>query len=77
MTKAQELLQKVNQSLTSKVNYNKAVAAQLREMAEAKDDDDPKPEPKAAEPEPQSKDPDPIPNVENRLQSLFKSLYNK
>lgn len=75
MTKAQELLQKVNQSLTSKVNYNKAIAAQLREMAEVKDDDDPKPEPKAAEPDPQAKDPDP--NVENRLQSLFKSLYNK
>jgi ATP-dependent protease ClpP protease subunit len=67
MTKAQEMLQKVNQSLTSKVNYNKAIAAQIREMAEVNK----KPEPiqPIAEPDPV---PDPI--VENKLQSFFKSL---
>lgn len=78
MTKAQEMLQKVNQSLTAKVNYNKAIAAQLREMAEAKDPDaDPQSNPNP-NPDPEAKDPDPKPeNVENRLQSLFKALYNK
>jgi len=65
MTKAQEMLQKVNQSLTSKVNYNKAIAAQIREMAEV--NKKPKPIQPIAEP-----DPEPI--VENKLQSFFKSL---
>lgn len=33
MTQAEEMLQKVNQSLTAKISYNTAVAAQLRDMA--------------------------------------------
>lgn len=67
MTKAQQMLQKVNQSITAKVNYNKAIAAQLREMAEVN---------KKPEPIQQAADPEPVPEpiVENRLQSLFKSF---
>lgn len=76
LTKAEEMLQKVNQSLTSKVNYNKAIAAQIREMRETPE---PEQEPTITEPE-QVKDPDinhdPDP-VEHTIKAFFTNLSNK
>jgi len=73
LTKAEEMLQKVNQSLTSKINYNKAIAAQIREMRES-------PEQKQEQtitdteqtPEP---DFDPVPEpVKHTIKALFTNI---
>jgi len=70
MTEAQALLQKVNLSLEAKVSYNKAIAAQLRDMTETKEAiDDPKVIEAIEDIEAIKEDP-----KENNLKKLFLSL---
>jgi enoyl-CoA hydratase/carnithine racemase len=61
MTEAKQLLQKQNDNLVAKVNYNKSIAAQLREMVQ-------KPEPK---------NPDPAPPAQLTNAEKLKQIFNK
>ena len=45
ITKAQEMLQKVNTTMEQKINYNKSIAAMLKEMVETPKEPIPDPEP--------------------------------
>lgn len=64
LNNAKQMLQKVNQSIEQKINYNKAIAAQLREMAES-----PKQQTQTPEPEPQQEPPQQN-NIKNFLASF-------
>lgn len=64
LNNAKQMLQKVNQSIEQKINYNKAIAAQLREMAEP-----PKQQIQTPEPEPQQEPPQQN-NIKNFLASF-------
>lgn len=68
LTEAKQLLQKVNQSLEQQLSYNKAIAAQVRELQQAA----PEPAPAPAPPEPA-----PAPQVpqQNKPQNLMAALF--
>ena len=66
MSKAAEVLQKVNLNLTQRIQINKSLAAQLRELTAA---------PKAAEMDPDPPaDPEPPKPEQNRILNLFAAL---
>lgn len=67
LTKSKEMLQKANLSITQHIEFNKSLAAQLREMAEPIPEPEPTPEP---EPEPT---PDPEPK-ENKFIKFMSAL---
>ena len=69
LTTAKQMLQKMNQTLEQQLSYNKALAAQLRELAEPPKEPDPVP----PEPDPVP-DPDPEPK-ENKPQKLMAALF--
>lgn len=63
LTEAKQLLKKVNNSLEQHISYNKAIAAQVRELAQ-----------RVPEPDP-IKTPDPVDPQENKPTKLFNSLF--
>jgi ATP-dependent protease ClpP protease subunit len=67
LTEAKQMLQKVNKTLEQQLSYNRAIAAQFRELA----NNQPNP------PEPQPKDPDPVPEPpkENKTVKLMAALF--
>lgn len=72
LTEANEMLKKVNQTAERQVSYNKAIAAQLKEMLETQ-----KPPVQAAPPADQTPPAPPAPPAppsENKLQKLFSAL---
>lgn len=66
LTEANQMLQKMNQSLEQQLSYNKALVAQLRQLAS-----EPEPEPEPPEPEPE---PEPEPQ-ENKPQKFMAALF--
>jgi ATP-dependent protease ClpP protease subunit len=60
LTQAQQMLQKVNKTIEQNINYNKAIAAQLREMVETPKEPINPPELTPAEPTPEPKQNKPI-----------------
>ena len=68
LTQAQQMLKKVNQSLEQQINYNKAIAAQFREMAQQAE---PPADPPPAEP---PADPPVEPPQENKTLKFFNAL---
>lgn len=67
MTKAKQLLQKVNKSLEQQLSYNKAIAAQLRQATE-----EPPIEETPQDPEPKEPTPEP---KQNKPQNLITALF--
>ena len=67
LTEAKQILQKVNKTVEQQISYNKAIAAQLRELAQKA----PAPAP-APEPEP---DPEPDQPQQNKTKKLFAALF--
>ena len=68
LTTAKQMLQKVNTTMEQQLSYNKALAAQLRELAEPPKEPDPVP----PEPDPV---PDPDPEPQNKTQKLMAALF--
>ena len=68
LTQAKQMLSKVNQSLEQQLSYNKAIAAQARELANLTQKTEPKLE---TPPEPPS---EPAPPKENKLKKLMASI---
>ena len=60
LTQAQQMLQKVNKTIEQNINYNKAIAAQLREMVETPKEPTNPQEPTPEEPTPEHKQNKPI-----------------
>ena len=72
LTKSKQMLQKANLSISQHIEFNKSLAAQLRELAEPISEPEPTPEP-IPEPTP---DPDPIPEPEqNKTKKLMAALF--
>lgn len=69
LTKAKQMLQKVNTTMEQQISYNKALAAQLRELTEPHKEPDPVPP--ETDPVP---DPDPEPQ-ENKTLKLMAALF--
>lgn len=69
LTEAEQMLQKMNKTLKQQLSYNKALAAQYKEMAKGLTQ---KPEPIEPEPTP---DPNPEPPRENKTQKLMAALF--
>ena len=57
MSKAKQLLQKVNKTFEQQLSYNKAISAQLKQLAEDMKEPEPTPEPKELTPEPKQNTP--------------------
>lgn len=68
LTQAKQMLKKVNQSIEQQINYNKAIAAQFREMAQQAE---PPADPPPAEP---PADPPAEPPQENKTLKFFNAL---
>lgn len=64
LTEAKQLLQNMNQTLEQQLSYNKAIAAQIREIAQGIKEPTPGPEP---EPEPEP--------IQSNTQKLFLSIF--
>ena len=69
LTEAKQMLQKANKTLEQQLNYNKALSAQIRELAQGLKEPEPDPVP----------DPEPIPEPEpepkeNKTQKIFLSI---
>lgn len=77
LTQAKQMLQKVNESLEQKLTYNKALAAQLRQLNQMpiQEQNDPDPDPETNQ-EPVQKDNDLEPQ-ENKPKNLLMALFAK
>lgn len=74
LTEAKQMLQKVNQSLEQHLSYNKAIAAQVRELTQATPPPEPPPDPEPPAPDPKPT-PEPEPPAENTPKNLLAALF--
>lgn len=71
LTEAKQMLQKVNKSLEQQLNYNKALAAQVRELTQSLQKQKPEPEPEPIE----VVELEPEPPKESATKKIFLSIF--